>query len=185
MIYIDDDINALDLAAAQAAVGPERWQYAMRYRQERDRCLSLSAFMLLKRALRLEYGMDEVPPFVYGSHGKPSLRGCDGIHFNLSHCRDAAACVVASHPVGIDVECLDRYDENLLPYTMNEDEQRLILDSPYPDVAFVRLWTMKESLLKFTGQGMPGDIKSILAAQDGYRFMTTVYPTFICTVCGF
>ena len=183
MIYIDDDINALDMTAAQAAVSLERWQYAMRYRQQRDRRLSLSAFMLLQRALRLEYGIHEVPPFVYGPHGKPSLMGCDAIHFNLSHCRDAAACAVSSCPVGIDVECIDRYDTELLPHVMNEDEQQLILNSPYPDVAFVRLWTMKESLLKCTGQGISDDIKSILATAAGYRFQTTVYPTFVCTVC--
>lgn len=184
MIYIDDDINALDMTAARAAVGLERWQYSMRYRQEQDRRLCLSAFMLLQRALRLEFGIDDVPPFVYGPNGKPSLDGYPDIHFNLSHCRVAAACVVSTSPVGIDVESIDRYDVELIPYTMNDDEHRLIVNSVYPDIAFVRLWTMKESLLKCTGQGISDDIKSILTATGGYRFHTTVHPRYVCTVCS-
>ena len=184
MIYINDDIQALDLTAAFAAVGLERREYALHYRRELDQRLCLAAHLLLQRALRFEYGIEQVPTFNYGPYGKPSLAGYPDIHFNLSHCEHAAACVVATHPVGIDVESIDRFDKELLPHIMNDEEQLLIVNSPYPEVDFVRLWTMKESLIKCTGQGMADDIKSILSAANSYRFNTTVYPRYICTVCS-
>ena len=103
MVYIDNHPQQLDLAEALAAVSPERRAYALRYRREEDQRLCLSAYLLLQRALREEYGLSEVPPFCYGQHGKPALQGYPDIHFNLSHCREAAACVVSTHPVGIDI----------------------------------------------------------------------------------
>lgn len=183
MIYINDDIQALDLTAALAAVGPERREYALRYRREQDRRLSVAAFLLLQQALRLEFGIEHVPQFSYGPNGKPYLAEYPEIHFNLSHCREAAACVVATHPVGIDVECIDHYDKELLPHTMNDAEQRLIINSPRPDIAFIRLWTMKESLLKLTGQGISNELHSLLSTQDAYHFHTSVHPRYIYTIC--
>lgn len=183
MVYVNDDIQTLDLTASLNIVGPERREYALHYRCEADRRLCVAAYLLLQRALRLEFGMEQVPRFAYGPHGKPYFEDYPDIHFNLSHCQDVAACVVATHPVGIDVESIDRYDWELLPYTMNDDEQRLIVNSPHPEVDFVRLWTMKESLLKLTGQGIADDIKSILVTPSACRFHTTIHPRYIYTVC--
>lgn len=183
MIYINDKIHALDLTAAMAAVGRERREYALRYHAELDRRLSVAAFLLLQRALRLEFGIEHTPRFGFGPNGKPFLPDYPEIHFNLSHCREAAACVVDTHPVGIDVECIDHLDKDLLSHTMNDDEQQLILNSMRPDIEFIRLWTMKESLLKLTGQGISNELKSILSTQEAYRFHTSVHPNYICTVC--
>ena len=183
MIYLDDHPQDLDLNAALKTVDQERREYALRYRREQDRRLCLAAYRLLQHGLQLEYGIREVPPFVYGANGKPSLQGHPDIHFNFSHCRDAAVCVIAPHPVGIDVECIDRYDEQLLSHTMSADECRSIATSSQPAVAFIRLWTMKESLLKLTGQGITDNLPSVLDEAYLYRFETTVTSKYICTVC--
>lgn len=140
---------------------------------------------MLQRALREDYGISEPPLFDFGDHGKPLLAGRPDIHFSLSHCREAAACVVDTVPVGIDVESLDSYDPDLLLQTMSDDEQRLITTAPDPRLAFIRLWTMKESLLKMTGEGMTDDIRNVMTDSRliNARFHTTVYPRFVCTIC--
>ncbi len=183
MIYIDDNIGDFDLDAALKAVSPERRAYAMKYVHQLDRRLSVASFLLLKRALSLEWGLDSVPPFVYDSSGKPQLEGHPDIHFNLSHCRQAVACVVGRNPVGIDVECIESLDHGVLAMTMSPIEQERIAASPLPEVEFTRLWTMKESLYKLTGQYRDKDIRLMLEDSAGYHFHTTVYPRFICTVC--
>ena len=183
MIYFDNHPEDLDLDAGLQTVDPERHDYALRYRFEQDRRLCLAAYRLLQRGLLQEYGIEEVPPFTYGANGKPALDGYPDIHFNLSHCREAAVCVIAPHPVGIDVECIDRYDEELLPHTMNADECRQISDSPDPATAFIRLWTMKESLLKLTGQGITDDLPSVLKDAHRYCFNSIITSNCICTVC--
>ena len=183
MIYIDDHIDDFDLTAALAAVSQERRDYALRYVNEVDRRLSVASFLQLKRALALEFGMDSVPAFVREPNGKPRLEGFPDIHFSLSHCREAVACAVDRVPVGIDVECIDRLDADVVAVTMSEREQEQIAASPQPEVEFTRLWTMKESLYKLTGKFQDNDIRSMLANVAEYHFQTTVYPHFICTLC--
>lgn len=183
MIYIDDHIEELDLEAASVAVGHERSDYALRYKREHDRRLCLAAYLLLLRGLRMDFGIDGPLSFHYGPYGKPTLVDYANVHFNLSHCREAAACAIGPHPVGIDVENIDRYNEELTVATMNENECRLITGSPHPALAFARLWTMKESLLKLTGEGLADDMRSVLDGCHRYRFVTTVCSRYVCTVC--
>lgn len=183
MIYIDDHIDDFDLQEALAAVSQQRRDYALRYRQERDQRLCLAAYRLLQRALMLEYGIDGMPVFTYDNKGKPLLQGHPDIHFSLSHCHEAVAVAVSDHPVGIDVETTGHYSAEVARRVMNDDEMREIEASAQPEVAFTRLWTMKESLYKLTGDDNGGDMAGMLSDISKYRFTTTVHPRFIYTAC--
>lgn len=190
MIYIDHQVELLDLKTALDTVSEQRRAHTLSYRKEHDQRLSLAAYRLLQRALSLEYHILEPPLFDYGVHGKPTLVGHPDIHFNLSHCHEAVACVVDTVPVGIDVESLSNYDTDIVKEVMDDEEQRQIVCSPNPRLTFLRLWTMKESLLKMDGEGIVDDMRQVLsnssAVRDGsVRFTTTVYPLFVCSVCYF
>ena len=183
MIYIDDHIWDFNLEQALATVSNELRQYVMRYRHERDRRLSVAAYRLLQRALELEFAISQVPPIVREKNGKPLLDGLPGVHFNLSHCNAAVACAVDTSPVGIDVECIDRYDAEVAAATMSDGECARIAASPCPEIEFTRLWTMKESLYKLAGGNPANDLRTMLADTTGYHFCTTIYPSYICTTC--
>ena len=183
MIYIDDNFGDFDLEEALAAVSPQRREYALRYRQERDQRLCLAAYRLLQHALLLEYGIDELPVFIYDDGGKPLLQGHPNIHFSLSHCHEAVACAVSARPVGIDIESTEHYSIEVARRVMNDGEIRQIEASACPEVAFTRLWTMKESLFKLTGDDNGGDTAGMLAHANQYRFITTVHPCYIYTAC--
>lgn len=185
VVYLNDHIEELDLEEALKAVSPQRREQALRYRQERDRKLSVAAYLLLCEALREEFGITEPPLLDYGTNGKPFITSHPAIHFNLSHCDEAAVCVVSQQPVGVDIEGLRRYDAELCPSTMSAEEQSLIAQSPEPAVAFIRLWTMKESLLKLSGEGLRDDLTAILEQTDSLRFTTRINATrgYIYTVC--
>ena len=85
------------------------------------------------------------------------------------------------------MESLSSYDPDIVTAVMSDEEQHQITHSLDPRLTFLRLWTMKESLLKMTGEGITTDMRHILdcpAIQDhSIRFHTTVYPQFVCTVC--
>lgn len=183
MIYYDDHIWDFDLQQALAEVSPQRREYVLRYRQERDQRLCVAVYRLLHRALRLEYGIDEAPVFNYDAHGKPVLQGRPDIHFSLSHCHEAVACAVSDHPVGIDIESTEHYTIDVARHVMNDDEIRQIEASAQSAVTFTRLWTMKESLYKLTGDDNNGDIRHMLDKAPPVTFETVVFPHGVCTVC--
>ncbi|MBR6948065.1 MAG: 4'-phosphopantetheinyl transferase superfamily protein [Muribaculaceae bacterium] len=165
------------------AISDERRQYALRYRNERDQRLCVAAYRLLQQALLQEFGIDERPVLVYDSKGKPLLAGHPGIHFSLSHCHAAVACAVSNRPVGIDIETPDHYSPEVARRVMNDDELREIEASAQPQVAFTRLWTMKESFYKLTGNDANGDTPHLLVGASRCHFSTIVHPSYVCTVC--
>ena len=185
MVYVDEHIMDFDLPSALAEISEQRREQALRFRFERGQRTCVLAYLLLKRGLREEYGITDNPLFEYGEHGKPSIVGHPEIYFNLSHCREAVACVVADHPVGIDVECIREFRDSLVNFAMNIDEVVRIQAAECPDVEFIRLWTMKEARLKLTGEGITDDIKTALSAADHFRFTTVerLDRNYIYTVC--
>lgn len=195
MIYINDRLFDFNLDAALQQLSEQRREQAMRYRYELGRRTCAAAYLLLCEGLRKEYGIDEKPIFEYGEHGKPSIVGRPDIHFSLSHCREAAICVVSDRPVGVDVESVHRYNERLARYTMNDEEMAEILAADRPGLAFTRLWTQKEALLKCTGEGIGNDLKNVLknykkspspsGEGNGVRLSTVESPDgrYIYSVC--
>ena len=183
MIYIDENIDGFDLHEALAAVSPQRREYSLRYRHERDQRLCLAAYRLLQRALEQEFGIRELTQFIFDENGKPLLDGHPDIHFSLSHCHEAVAVAVSDSPIGIDIETTGHYSPEVARQVMSDDEMRQIEASARPEVAFTRLWTMKESLFKLTGDDNGGDTAGMLASTSQYHFTTTVHPRYIYTTC--
>lgn len=176
MLYINERLFDFDLDEALAQLSAQRREQALRFRHELGRRTCAAAYLLLCEGLRREYGIDEKPVFEYGEHGKPVITGHPDIHFNLSHCREAAVCFVSDCPVGIDVESIHEAKESLVHYTMNEKEQQLIFGSPRPDLAFTRLWTMKEAVAKLSGEGITNDLKTLLTPNTQKGLTTVVSP---------
>lgn len=179
---VSEDIWDFDLDAALREISGQRREQALKFRHEQGRRLCVLAYRLLKQALREEYGITGNPVFEYNEHGKPSIVGHPGIFFNLSHCREAAACVVSSEPVGIDVESIRDIKDSLVSYTMNAEEEQQIAASDDPARAFVRLWTMKEATMKLIGTGISNDMKTVIDTIK-YKYTTVDKDKYVYTIC--
>ena len=130
-----------------------RREKALQYKKLDDRMRSVLAFVLLQRALRDEYGIAEIPEFVYNEFGKPSLSYLP-IHFSLSHCKDAVACAVYDHNIGLDVESIVPYNPDVARRACTADELKMLEQSSNMDVEFIKLWTVKEAISKYEGMGL-------------------------------
>ena len=141
----------------------QRREQVLRFKHEQGRRECCAAYLLLCEGLRREHGITEPPVFSYNEHGKPAIVDHPEIHFNMSHCREAAICVLSDRPVGVDVERIRTLNEGLMRYTMNSEEQQEILSAENPNLAFTVLWTRKEAALKCLGVGINDELKTILA----------------------
>ena len=186
MLYVNDHLQDFDLALALQQLSGQRREQALKYRYEMGQRTCAAAYLLLCRGLREEYGITELPIFEYSEHGKPSILGHPEIHFNLSHCREAAVCIINDRPVGVDVESVRPLKDSLAEYTMNDAELDEIRQAANPSLQFTRFWTMKEALLKLTGEGINNHLKNVLHRSD-VIFETTVAPDirYVITHCRF
>lgn len=183
MLYINDDIESVDLDKVMGRLSRQRVEQMMRLRNERDRILSVAAYLLLREALAAEHGITTPPVFAYHDGGKPFIADRPDICFSMSHCRHGVACALESGPVGVDIESIRPYSEELARRVLNDGELRAVESSARPDVEFIKLWTMKESYLKMTGEGIRSDLKRV--PLDAARFASTVNLArgYVCTVC--
>ncbi len=161
-IYLNDDIAHFDWQAALPLLSDQRREQCLKFKHEQGRKTCAAAYLLLCEGLKKEYGITEKPVFEYGEHGKPAIVGHPEIHFNMSHCKEAAICVLSDKPIGVDIESIGRYSESLARYTMSDKEIVQIQQSERPDVEFIRLWTLKEAVLKCSGEGIKNDMKHVL-----------------------
>ena len=183
-IYIDENINDFDLDEAMTQLSEQRREQVARYKLEGPRRQAVAAYLLLRKALREMYGIHDAPVFEYDANGKPSILGHPEIFFNISHCRKAVACVVADSPVGIDVEETCRFSDSIARYTLDDEEYESVVKADNPSQAFIRLWTMKEALLKYTGEGLRRDIKTVLRLSPANKveFLTELHDGYVVSV---
>lgn len=181
---ISEHIWGFDLQAALGEISEQRREQALKFKFEQGQRLCVLAYQLLKEGLRQEYGTTDNPIFDYNEHGKPSIVGHPEIFFNVSHCKEAAICVISDKPVGVDVECIREFKDSLVNYTMNDEERTEIAASATPEATFIRFWTMKEATAKLVGTGITHDVKSLINPTK-YKYTTVERQRYIYTVCEY
>lgn len=143
-----------------------RKKKVLRYHFLLDRVLCTKAFLLLKRGMEECYGVSQIPEFSYGANGKPFFKEYPHIHFNMSHAKRGVMCVVDNVAVGCDIEDIpENLDNDLCDYCFNKKETEQILQASQPNVQFTRLWTLKEMVLKLTGEGINDNLPSLLTPE--------------------
>lgn len=161
--YDPQDVTAEGLEKLLAQLPEWRREKALSFLKPIDRVLCAEAYLLLCRILEEKYGICEQPSFAYGHNGKPVLEHYPDIHFNLSHCHRGVLCVVDDKPVGCDIEEFSsELHRDLCQWCFSQDETSRILASDTPIEEFTRLWTMKEAMLKLSGEGLRDDMARLL-----------------------
>lgn len=169
------DVTAQELERDLELLPQWRREVVMRYRFHSDRVLSARAFLLLQQALREVWGIEDEITFDINEHGKPSIAGHPEVHFNMSHCKNGVLCVVNDQPVGCDIETIAKdLNPDLCRYAMNEQEVQQITAAKDPRVEFTRLWTMKEAVVKLTGEGLTTSLHDILTTAQHVNLDTHV-----------
>lgn len=147
----------LDLLAPRASEA--RRSRAAKYRVPMDALRCLAAEGLLRHALWAAHGLDlDALALRTGPQGKPYLADRDDLHFSLSHAGGWVLCALHDRPVGIDAE-VARPGALPAEMFMTADEHRVYARLPpgQAQAYGLRLWTLKESLLKAMGTGLAVD----------------------------
>ncbi|MBO4678962.1 MAG: 4'-phosphopantetheinyl transferase superfamily protein [Lachnospiraceae bacterium] len=138
---------------------PERRTKVDAFKLKMPKCRSLAAGALLKKALS-DAGLSGTDYHIETTEtGKPILKGAgaSSVFFNLSHSGERAMCVISDCPVGCDVETVKEKTRNVADRYFTESEAKLVAEN---SEIFTRLWTLKESFVKTTGEGLARPLDS-------------------------
>ena len=105
--------------------------------------------------------------FFRGVHGKPFWKDHPETDFSISHCKEAVAVAVSlsgAGPAGVDVERRFSWKQALAERIAHPDELPMLLAIEDPQAredALNCLWSIKESYMKYTGEGLWADPHSL------------------------
>ena len=113
-----------------------------------------------------EYGADPEQIEIYkNEHGKEYIKDRD-IFRNVSHTKGLLCSAVSDTEVGVDCETAsDRDFDGLAKRFFTKAEQERILAAKDPKDEFFRIWTKKESYVKYTGEGLSRPLDSFDTAD--------------------
>ncbi len=177
-------------------LSPDEVERAQRLKipASRDQFVRSRAWMRYLLSLYVDVSPSDMR-FVYGERGKPALSSGD-IHFNLAHSDNRAVLVVARFAVGVDIEHIRPTNfESLMVMSFTEFERSAVNAEPDLALAFYRVWTRKEAVVKCLGSGFrdmarfsvsAGDDAHILRLTDFLLFGLSLHEVkqdgYICTV---
>ncbi len=179
-----------DIARLSKELSQQRQEKIMSMHFEKDKIQALGAGLLLDHGLQ-RYGLQERDvQMAYGSNGKPYLAEHPRIRFNLSHSGSMVMAVFSDREAGCDVEQVQEARMGVAQRFFAEAELEELKKEPVGEKRnelFFRIWTLKESYLKVTGEGMRIPLNSFCVcsgqAPSGYSFREFSVPGYRAAVC--
>lgn len=127
---------------------------------------TFTAGMLLHASVCEYLGLSakQTPPIqtICGQWGKPYLTEYPGIYFNLSHSGQYVCCAVSDQEVGVDIQCYQNVKEGIAKRFFPKEDNELLdrCSGEKREEMFFRIWSIRESYIKFTGIGLGQGLSS-------------------------
>jgi 4'-phosphopantetheinyl transferase len=165
MIYLFSEYERITPEIEQMLIDklpPKRRERTLRFKHRGGRLSCLLGYLLFLYGFRNIYKESALPDFDVTSSGKPYLKDYPDIHFNISHCNGAVACIFSDMAVGLDIQEMREMSDSILNKVCSNEEIEQIQSSAEPTLEFCRVWSVKEALSKLSGKGIVfGDIKTL------------------------
>jgi 4'-phosphopantetheinyl transferase len=173
-----------------SSFSPEIQQKIMRYKMQKNQHQSLLGKLLLQKKLK-EKGIlkTDLSDLKYELKDKPYLEN-KPFQFNISHSENTIMCAFSEKKVGIDVERMKNVDYSKFKLFFTASELLHIQSASNPQQAFFEYWTLKEAVLKFTGEGISANLfafeiekEKVKYFEENYMYETELLnPEYLFTV---
>lgn len=152
----------------------ERKQRLEKIKRKEDRFRSIGAGLLLRYVYMQKYhvheGWERVQIYK-NSYGKPSVKGKEDFFFSLTHSGSYAGICVDDCECGIDIQEMKPFKMRLAERFFDASEYEMLRneqDYERQRELFYRIWTAKESFVKYQGTGLADGIDSfVLKWEEG------------------
>ncbi len=149
-----DLVDPLEDSETFSSLSEARQEKIRKYKAVEDRKRGACAGLLIAERLKAHgHSPDEI---VLDAHGRPRI---DGLDFNISHAGDYVIMAVSDSSVGCDIERLRDRKSAIAKRFYSESEKEWMEGEKDRLVAFYRIWTARESYVKYTGEGISLDFQ--------------------------
>lgn len=151
-------------------VSRETWEEALACSHPRVRLTKWLGEAMVRRLLRDLRGLE---PSAYrilrGPHGKPYVQADIPVFFNLSHSGDYVVCAIGDEEVGIDIERRGKVRMGVARRFFHPEEVGALEAAPLErrTELFFDYWAVKESYLKYTGEGLAASLSACKVSFAG------------------
>ncbi len=173
IVKIPSNENEAELENIISELYEDRRKSLAKIKNEKSRREGAFAGLVLQRMLgELGYKKEDII-IVKNEHGKPYINSIENppVYFNLSHSHGYVACAVSDNEVGIDIEAIREFNIKIAERCFHKKEYEYLkqFSGKEQEEKFCRIWTMKESYLKFTGQGISIPLASFCVSPPDLR----------------
>lgn len=164
----DDDSGSME---KPDYISDSRWEKLQCLKNTADKRRSLTAGYLLHQMCKEMHIAN--PSYGYSEKGKPYLTGHDDISFNISHSGDyvVLAYQKGKEPVGIDIQQIRSIRDSMKKRILHEQEQIPEYISKEETKFLNRIWAVKESYVKMTGDGLTYDLRNVYVDFENRRII--------------
>ena len=148
LYIVDTRLVPITISDFKDALSVDELKMLSKYKHDVTRKEKLVS-LILKKEFIGDYRLDE--------NEKPVS---DNMFFNVSHSHGVVALAICDNlPVGLDLEILREYQDDVAKFISSKEEYEYIKDNQ----SFFEVWTSKESLVKCLGIGLRTEVKKIPA----------------------
>lgn len=148
---------------------PKTFETVKDYKSEVVKSQTLLGKYMLVKSLNCKE--DEI---YYNALKKPYVK--NNLYFNISHSKDYIVFVCSKNEIGIDIECIDRKNSDILEFAFADSEIDYVKNGNgifnSTEERFTFIWTLKESLFKASGSEKSLGPKDIVTVSSNFNTNT-------------
>lgn len=160
-IKLKDKLDNSSLELLLALIDKKKRERLEKFVFWQDLQRGLFADLFIRKVIVDTFGvLNEEIEFGFSNFGKPYIKNINDFHFNISHSGDWIVCVIDKNSVGIDIEKISTINLDISKNFFSNKEHEDLMLSNEPFDYFFKLWTLKESYIKYLGKGLSHPLNS-------------------------
>lgn len=184
IVELKNELNKEIFESLLRITDDEKKTRVERMKSSKDRDSMLVGDVLARYAINRVFGVNLRDIYFHiGEYGKPEITDYPGVFFNISHSGDFVACAVHDQPIGIDIQIIKNINYGrIAKRAYTKIEQELLFSVPVDSRLnqFYKIWTQKESYLKYLGIGFTDRNVAVSDKVQINTYQTECYFLSIC-----
>lgn len=166
---INEKISTQQLLEFENCLDENKIKKIKKFKYKNDYLRSLYGELLVRYEIIKKLSIKNIDiSFSNNEYGKPFLNSKYNFHFNISHSDNWVVCAFSNEAIGVDIEVIKEGNLDIAKRFFTKDEYKALHSKSSSDqnTYFYKLWTLKESYIKWLGKGLSIPLDSFSISEN-------------------